>query len=467
MSRISSSPLRTLCAAACAAFSLALSFSPAARAVERVVSNTTSVAVEISKGELYKLDSPAATVFIADPNIADVQVMSATLIYIYGITPGDTNLYAVGANDQIIANMQIHVVPNITRLDQAIDQVAPDSTVQVSAVQDSLVITGAVNSAVEAADLQVLANQFVGEGGQVINRARVDGPNQVNLRVRFVEARREDIRQLGINWETLLNPRGIVFGLLNGADFISDNAQTGVRTITQTGTGGFNVLAGLNRGSQDINVLIDALDGEGLVSILAEPNLTAVSGETASFLAGGEFPIPVSQDNDIAIEYQKFGVSLEFTATILGDNRISMRVRPEVSEISNEGGIEINGFDVPVLITRRAETTVEMGSGQTFAIAGLFQSRTSNSVNVLPIMGDLPIIGALFRSEDYQRNESELVILLTPYLVEPPVNRPLSTPIDPYAGVADMGQPMASGPALAPAAGPSNAGASVGGFILQ
>lgn len=467
-SRITRTLTRTLGALACAVAVWSILPAKTAHAVERVQSVTTNIALEISKGDLYKLDSPAATVFIADPSIADVEVMSPTLIYVYGIEPGDTNLYAIGQNNEVVANLAIHVVPNITRLDQAIRNLAPDSTVEVSAVQDSLVITGAVNSAVEAADLNAVASQFIGEGGTIINRARVHGPNQINVRVRFVEARREDIRSLGINWESILSPRGIIFGLAAGTDFISQD-DNGNRTYDVTGRGGYSVLGGVSRGSRDVNVLLDAMEGEGLVSILAEPNLTAVSGETASFLAGGEFPIPMRDDDGVTVQFRPFGVSLAFTATLLADNRISMRVRPEVSEISDEGAVEIDGFSIPSLITRRAETTVEMSSGQTFAIAGLFQSRTSNSVTGLPIMRDLPLIGALFRSESYQRNESELVIVITPYLVEPPVSQPIATPIDPFQGVSNPGAPVAAAPAaIAPGAGTTGGSlAGGGGFILQ
>lgn len=466
MPRTSRPFLRTLAATACASLAwVALAAAPAL-AVERVVSQVTSIAVEISKGELYKLDSPAATVFIADPDIADVQVMSATLIYIYGLRPGDTNLYAVGQNDQVIANMAIHVVPNITRLDEAINDLAPDSTVQVSAVQDSLVITGAVNSAVEAADLNVLASQFVGENGQVINRARVHGPNQINVRVRFIEARREDVQSFGINWESILSTEGLIFGLAAGSDFL-DIDDDGSRSYNITDRGGYSALGSYVRGSRDVNLMVDAMENEGLVTILAEPNLTAVSGETASFLAGGEFPIPMRDDDGgVYITYREFGVSLNFTATLLSDNRISMRVRPEVSELSSAGALELDGFSIPSLLTRRAETTVEMTSGQTFAVAGLFHSRTGDSVNGLPIMQDLPIIGALFRSTEYQRNESELVIMITPYLVEPPVTQRVVSPAEPVPA-----QPGINGPtAMAPAAGSGLAPAGLpggGGFILQ
>ena len=466
MSRTSRPILRSLAAIACAAIAWASVPAPSAHAVERVLSEVTSVAIEISKGELYKLDSPAATVFIADPDIADVQVMSATLIYIYGIRPGDTNLYAVGANDQVIANMAIHVVPNISRLDQAINDLAPDSTVAVTAVQDSLVITGAVNSAVEAADLNVLASEFIGEEGQVINRARVHGPNQINVRVRFVEARREDVQRLGINWESILSSEGLIFGLANGVDWLTED-DDGNRIYERTNDG-YNVFGAYNRGGRDINVMLDAMENEGLVTVLAEPNLTAVSGETASFLAGGEFPIPLrDEDGNTYVTFRQFGVSLDFTATLLADNRITMRVRPEVSELSDAGAVELDGFSIPALITRRAETTVEMTSGQTFAVAGLFQSRSSNNVNGIPIMSDLPIIGALFRSEDYQRNESELVIMITPYLVEPPVTQPIVSPAEPMAGVPGINGPTAmASPGIVPGATATGLPGG-GGFILQ
>jgi pilus assembly protein CpaC len=463
MSRTSRPILRSLAAVACAAIAWASVPAPSAHAVERVLSDVTSVAIEISKGELYKLDSPAATVFIADPDIADVQVMSATLIYIYGIRPGDTNLYAVGANDQVIANMAIHVVPNISRLDEAINDIAPDSTVAVTAVQDSLVITGAVNSAVEAADLNTLASQFIGEEGQVINRARVHGPNQINVRVRFIEARREDVTRIGINWESLLSTDGLIFGVGSGVDWLIEE-DDGSRTWERT-TEGYEIASSINRGSRDINVMIDALANEGLVTVLAEPNLTAVSGETASFLAGGEFPIPLRDtDGSVYITYRQFGVSLDFTATLLADNRISMRVRPEVSELSDAGAVELDGFSIPALITRRAETTVEMTSGQPFAVAGLFQSRSSNGVNGLPIMQDLPIIGALFRSEEYQRNESELVMIITPYLVEPPVTQELVSPAQPMPGIT--GPTAMAAPGLVPGVAPTGLPGG-GGFILQ
>ncbi len=459
--------MAVICAALMAAVAPAM-----AQSVQAVQAQVTPVALEINKGQLFKLDRPAATVFIANPDIADVEVMSPTLIYVYGVGPGDTNLYAVGQGDQVIANLSIQVVPNISRLATAVDAIAPDSTVVVSAVEDSLVITGAVNSAVEAADLSLIAGEFVGPDGQVINRARVHGPNQINLRVRIAEVQRNVVEQLGINWETLTNPGTFLFGIAQGFDFIQFDNQTQSNQLIRNGDR-YGLYFGNQGTGRNINTMIDALENEGMVTILAEPNLTAVSGETASFLAGGEFPIPVAGNNgDITIQYREFGVSLAFTPTLLSDNLISMRVRPEVSDLSPDGGVQLNGFNVPSLITRRAETTVELGSGQSFAIAGLYQNSGSETVSGLPFVSDIPILGALFRSEEFQRNETELVIVITPYLVQPPTQAPIVSPSDEFRGVSALDNP----PAASVPIGTAGRGAATGqpqglvggaGFILN
>jgi pilus assembly protein CpaC len=228
----------------------------------------------------------------------------------------------------------------------------------------------------------------------------------------------------------------------------------------------------------DLLGTLDLLQNDGFITTLAEPNLTALSGETASFLAGGEFPIPVSQGNNaVTIEYKQYGVGLAFTPVVLGDGRISMRVRPEVSELSDAGSVKLSGFTVPALTTRRAETTVELGSGQSFMIAGLLQNRSSNSIEKAPFLGDIPILGSLFRSTSYQRNETELVVIVTPYLVRP-VSGQLATPADGYrapgdlqrvflgqgaAGVSGMREPTA---VAAPASAPPGGSAAAPGFKL-
>jgi len=254
----------------------------------------------------------------------------------------------------------------------------------------------------------------------VINRLQITSPNQVNVRVRIAEINKSVLRNLGINWDAAIQEGGFAFGMLTTFPVGFSNVFGG-STAGQGGGAGQTVSAG----PLDLTATMDLLAQEGLVSLLAEPNLTAVSGQTATFLAGGEFPVPVSQDNNtITIEFRQFGVSLAFTPTILSANRISMRVRPEVSALSTNGAVNLPGpnnttLTVPALTVRRAETTVELASGQTFAIAGLVQSQNQITANEVPGLGDIPVLGELFKSDQFQHNESELVLLATPYVVQP------------------------------------------------
>ncbi len=389
------------------------------------------VMLEANKGQLLRLVRPVDTVFIAEPGIADVQLKSPTLIYIFGRRPGETTLFAVDKRELVILNTRVVVAHNLTRLKDMIRGILPEDMIDVRSVEGTVVLTGAVANAELAEDLRRLASRVLGEGGQVINRVRVTGPNQVNLRVRVAEISRELNKQLGINWDILRSAGNVAFGLAVG-----NPAGAAGALLTQAATSN-NLTANISAGSFDINALIDALDDDGLITVLAEPNLTAMSGETASFLAGGEFPIPVAQDaGTISILFKKFGVSLSFTPTLLGNGRINMRVRPEVSQLSDAGAVQIAGFTVPALTTRRAETTVELGTGQSFAIAGLMQATTNQSVEEFPGLAQLPILGPLFRSTQFQRAESELVIIVTPYVVRP-VNTQLASPTDGFTAPHD------------------------------
>jgi pilus assembly protein CpaC len=259
------------------------------------------------------------------------------------------------------------------------------------------VLTGAVATSAEAEDARRLASRFIGTGEEVISHLQVTAPNQVNLRVRFAEVSRGVLRQFGINWEALADVGDFTFGLATGNPIFGPVQQvpggTGTFQPLLTRQNGVNNIFGsYSSDNLDVNTLIDLLAEDNLVSILAEPNLTALSGETASFLAGGEFPVPVPNDNGIAIEYKKFGVGLSFTPTVLSPNRISMKVNPEVSQLSAEGAVVIESIRVPSLTTRRAETTVELASGQSFAIAGLLQNNTNFDHKRTPGLGDLPIL---------------------------------------------------------------------------
>lgn len=407
----------------------ALAATPAFAAAELVRAEGPSVVLEVNKGGLIRLDRPAATVFVANPDIGDVQVKSPSLVYLIGKRTGETTLYAVDDQERVLAAFQIHVVHDLGRLRQAIKDIHPNVNLELASVGGAVVVQGSVPTAAIAEDVRRLASRFVDEETDVVNRLAVTAPTQVNLRVRVAEINRNVQKQLGFNWDAVGQIGSFAVGL-NVAN---------------------NLLpAAIPTNSLDASVLIDALDREGLISILAEPNLTAMSGETASFLAGGEFPILVpGGDDQVTIEFKKFGVSLAFTPTLLDAGRISMRVRPEVSELSTEGAITIpvagGTLTVPSLTVRRAETTVELASGQSFAIAGLIRNNVAQSVQKFPGLGDIPILGALFRSSDFKRNESELVIIVTPYIVRPAPGDSLASPTEGFSPPSDADRVLHGG----------------------
>lgn len=387
--------------------------------------------VEAGKGRLIRLDRPAKTVFIADPKIADVQVKSPTLVYVLGKAPGATSLFALDAKEQMIANLAVNVGIDTARLSDALKRHAPNSQIQVESVDGALILSGNAGSAAEGADVLRLAAQFVpGEGeakaSRLINRISVEETNQINLRVRIVEVSKNARKQIGVNWDAMGQIGGTAVGLATGRPIFTDDKRATFRRALE----GDSVGASYRNGDTDLNVLIDLLNEKGLVKVLAEPNLTAMSGESASFLAGGEYPIPVqAEDRRITLEYKQFGVSLAFVATVLDGGRISLNVRPEVSQLSEVGAVTYNEITVPALTTRRAETTVELGTGQSFAIAGLLQNTSSDTVRKMPGLGDIPVLGQLFRSKEFQKSQSELVIIVTPYLVKPSSQK-LATPKD-------------------------------------
>ena len=395
--------------------------------------------LEIRKGQLLRLDRPAAAVFVADPEVADVQAHSPTLVYVFGRRSGTTTLYAVDENEDVLLRRDVVVEHHLSGLQAVIREIAPDSRIEVRSVDGGIILEGAVRDAVKAQELREVASRYLGENETLINRLTVAAPTQVNLRVRVAEVSREVTKLFGINWEGIFSPGDFLFGLATGRAFSSGGGLPFFRA-TDAGGVGNSFFATYTSGDVSVNGIIDALEREGLVNVLAEPNLTALSGETASFLAGGEFPVPVGQDdnNSIEIQFKEFGVSLAFTPTVLGAGRISMRVRPEVSDLSEKGAIKLNDLVIPALATRRAETTVELGSGQSFAIGGLISNSTRNNLDKVPGLGDLPVLGPLFRSTRFQRSESELVIIVTPYLVAPVGGAQLATPRDGLEDPSDL-----------------------------
>lgn len=394
------------------------------RPAEIIGASTQTLQLEVSKGNLIRLEKPAGTAFIADPTIADIQVKSSRLIYVFGKKPGETTLYAVDDKEQMLANFRIVVTHNLSRVRTSLRSVVPDGGVNIDSIEGAIVLSGNVATPVEAEDARRLAATLLPADETVFNRMQVAGANQINLRVRVAEVSRQVIKQLGFNWDAAFNNGSFLLGLAQGGPVTNAAGTVLTRRIpplTTPAAANFNNLfTGFNTNNFSTNALIDALETEGLVTVLAEPNLTALSGETASFLAGGEFPIPVAQrDNVITIEFKSFGVSLVFVPTVLNDGRISMRVRPEVSQVSPNLSVQFRDIVVPGITVRRAETTVELASGQSFALAGLLQNNITHDLARFPGLGDIPILGALFRSDRFRRDETELVIIATPYLVRP------------------------------------------------
>jgi pilus assembly protein CpaC len=393
-----------------------------------------SVSLEVRKGRVLRLTRPAATVFVADPEIADVQAQSPSIVYLFGRRAGHTSLYAVDENDQMLLRTEVVVEHNLSGLRQAIQQLLPGARVAVSTVDGSIVLGGEVESPLQAQELRELAQRFLGEDETLLNRIRVAAPTQVHLRVRVAEVSRDVLKHFGINWEAIFQTGDFAFGLVSGR-----GVTDGLGNFLRAPEGANSAFGSFDGGDDVVNAALDALAEEGLVNVLAEPNLTALSGETASFLAGGEFPIPIDSDKDgLKIEFKEFGISLAFTPTVLSAQRISLRVRPEVSDLTDKGAVNINGLVIPALATRRAETTVELGSGQSFAIGGLMSTDIENELSKYPGLGDLPVLGTLFRSQRFQSSETELVIIVTPYLVRPVDEPVLAAPTDGYRAPNDV-----------------------------
>lgn len=403
-----------------------IAITPFSLMAQEVIRPTSQITINVSQGNLIKLPSPATGVFIADPNLADVQAQSDTIIYLFGKNTGRTTLFAVDGGNNVIAQYSVKVGHDIAQLNSDLQNLL-GSSAQAKSVTNGIVLTGRVESSVEIEDARQMAGRYLGQDETIINRLTLINPTQVNLHVRVAEVSRSVGKIFGINWESIFSPGDFVFGLASGRTIPANGFD---RLVNQDGPAGA-VFSGFNSGDISIDGIVDALENEGFVTVLAQPNLTALSGETASFLAGGEFPVPVGvDDGNLQIEFKQFGVSLDFTPTVLENNRISLKVRPEVSELSDNGAITLNNIEIPALSTRRAETTVELGHGQSFAIGGLVSSSTRNGIDKFPGLGDVPLLGTLFRSNDFTQNESELVIIVTPYLVEPQTAEKLRTPLD-------------------------------------
>jgi len=441
-------------AAAAIAFSVALAGAAPAQAQPGAYGSgtyrpTSQVQLSVGEGQMITLPSNVANVWTSNPKVADVFVNSPRQLNLFGKEFGEATVIATAANGTVVYGAQVRVSQNLPSVNEVLRAAMPESDVRVTTVGQTAILSGTVASPDDVSLAAQLVSRELNPGVDmsspgalckicVVNRLRTATPLQVTLKVRVAEVNRTLLKTIGVNLLTRTDGN-FQFGVAQGSGIFlpapgssSNGAGDIIRSSLGTTVSGVGKLFGL-----DLISSIDLAAKDGLVTLLAEPTLTALSGETASFLAGGEFPIPVSQSlGTLSIEYKQYGVGLAFTPVVLADGRISMRVRPEVSELSNEGSVRLNGYVVPALTTRRAETTVELGSGQSFMIAGLLRNTNVNDVTKAPFLGDLPVLGALFRSTSFRRQETELVIIVTPYLVRP-VSGQLATPADGYRAPSD------------------------------
>ena len=431
--------------------------------------------LSVGRGQLVNLPTAISDVFVANEDVADVQVRSATQIYVFARKQGESSIFATSKGGAVIYSANVRAGTNTNSIDTMLKLAMPEAAIQSTPMNGLVLLTGTVAGPEDSAEAERLVQAFVGDDTKVVSRLRTATPLQVNLQVKIAEVSRSLVKELGVNLMNRDTTGGFLFGVAQGRNFgsignipttgfptvpasnffpgatgtIPINPATGLPVVGSAGTAYNLSNLGLGAGKTSIGLAgkflgldfasaIDLAETEGLVTTLAQPNLTALSGETASFLAGGEFPIPISQSlGQIAIEYKQYGVSLAFSPTVLGDGRISMRVRPEVSELSAEGSIVLNGYNVPGITTRRAETTVELGSGQSFMIGGLLRNSQTNTIDRAPGLGNVPVLGALFRSTRYRKSETELVIIVTPYLVKPVSANQIVLPTDGFKAATD------------------------------
>ncbi|MFM7334686.1 MAG: type II and III secretion system protein family protein [Tabrizicola sp.] len=381
---------------------------------------TEALNVPMNRAVVVESDTPFAELSIANPGIADISTLSDRSIYVLGKAPGRTTLTLLSPDGQLISNVDVHVTPDIAEFKERLQQILPGEHIEVRTANDGIVLSGQVSSTAKLDKALDLAFRYAPD--RVSNLMVVGGTQQVMLKVRFAEVNRTISKTLGTSVR-----------VTDGARFTSQ-----VGSFVNSGTnpafsadsvGGLRL--GGSIGGLEFGVMLEALEAKGMVRTLAEPNLTALSGQEAKFLAGGEYPVPVSQDdNTITVEYKPFGVELNFTPVVVDQDIINLSIDAAVSSIDPANGISVSGFEIDAFKRRETSTTVEMRDGESFAIAGLLQDDFRDLNNQLPWVGDIPILGALFRSSEYQRAQTELVIIVTPHLVSPVAGEALALPTD-------------------------------------
>jgi len=409
---------------------LGLVFSAISRAADFVppeIEKPKKLQVVVGKSIILKSPKPVKRVSIADPGIAAFILLSPKEIYITGKASGITNL-TLWQNKKISAIYDLEVDYDISRLKQKLHEVLPlEKEIHVIATHNSITLSGRISSAANLSQAMALAEAYAPKGN-VRNLLEVAGVHQVMLEVKIAEMSKSVINNLGINF-SYTRAGDVGLSLLGGLVELDELTDTTLDLLVSPTV---NALFRFDKGGATWTGFVDALKKDGLVKILAEPTLIALSGQTANFLAGGEYPVPIPSQDGIAIEFKAFGVALSFTPTVLSEDKISIKVAPEVSELDFSIALEVGGYIVPGLSTRRAMTVVELADGQSFAIAGLLKETVRDSMSRFPLLGDIPVLGALFRSRAFQKNETELIIIVTPHLVKPLDSEKQTLPTDFY-----------------------------------
>ena len=400
------------------------------RVVEQGVSTTLNV--PMNRAVVVESNTPFAELSIANPGIADISSLSDRTIYILGVSPGTTTMTLLDGAGQLINNIEVRVSTDVAEFKERLGQILPGEKIEVRTANDGIVLSGMVSSPQRMQRALDLAERYAPE--RVSNLMSVGGVQQVMLKVRFAEMQRNVSKSLSSSWA--------LGGAINSGD-IGTSAGTGslvtegaranalAGSLPASNTNAGAVLFGFSAGGLEVGLLLEALEQKGVVRFLAEPNLTALSGQEAKFLAGGEYPVPVSQElGTISIEFKPFGIELNFVPRVVDEDIINLELVAAVSDIDPTNGITLDGFSIDAFSRRETATTVELRDGESFAIAGLIEDNFIDNNQQLPWLGDVPVLGALFRSADYQRQQTELVIIITAHLVTPTRGEVLALPTD-------------------------------------
>lgn len=374
----------------------------AGRVIQLAANGTTSLQIPKGKSASVRTEASFTDIVVGDPDIATVAPLTDQSLYLIGKKVGSTSVAVFDDQKRLVGEIEVEVSADNERLTRQLRQAVPGSTIRVTSVNGRIMLSGAVPDAISLEKALAIANEY---GDDVINSLSIGRPQQVLLEVRFIEAFRTAERELGVNWNAVGNGWSVITGT---AGLISRSTPFGT------------IVGSLLENGIQADAIIRALEERGVARRLAEPNLVALSGDTAQFLAGGEFPFPVQATEDqVTLEFKKFGVGLAFTPTVLKDDLINLKIEPEVSQLDPTNVIRLAAIEVPSLIVRRASTTVELRDGQSFVIAGLLQANSTTGREQLPWLGDVPVLGALFRSANYRRQETDLAIIVTPRLISP------------------------------------------------